>query len=188
VVVAAQSIQTPDPVRQLAARLDDPTVAQSLHTLLDHADLLAVLVLGLDGLARRGDVITDALVDSVSELRALQRPAGLPDAAELLRIGQQIGAMVGPAVDILPTVEYLLRSDLGDTRVIDIAAMASRAIVAGSQVSEAASEKERRPGLFALWRASRDKDTRRALGFGLGVAKALGRELKAAEGAPTTRD
>ena len=187
-VVVAQPVQTPDPVRQLAARLDDPAVAQSLHQLLDHVDLLAVLVIGLDGLARRGDVITDALVDSVSELRAVERPAGLPDAAQLLQIAQQIGGMVGPAVDILPTVEYLLRSDLADTRVIDIAAMASRAMVTGAQATEAGSKKERRPGLFALWRASRDEDTRRALGFGLGIAKALGRELKQADSAPTTKN
>jgi hypothetical protein len=186
VVVVAQPVQ--DPVSQLAARLDDPAIAQSLHQLLDHADLLAILVIGLDGLARRSDAITGALVESLTELRAVERPAGLPDSAHLLQIAQQLGGMVGPAVDMLPTVEYLLRSDLGDTKVIDIAAMASRAIVAGSQAAETGSEKERRPGFFALWRAFRDEDTRRALGFGLGVAKALGRELKAAENPPIIQD
>jgi hypothetical protein len=188
VVVVAQPVQALDPVSQLAARLDDPAVARSLHQLLDHADLLAVLVIGLDGLARRSDAITDAMVDSLAELRAVERPAGLPDAAHLLQIAQQIGGMVGPAVDMLPTVEYLLRSDLGDTKVIDVAAMASRAIVAGSLATEAGSKKDRRPGFFALWRAFRDPDTRRALGFGIGVAKALGRELAQAENAPTAQD
>jgi hypothetical protein len=188
VVVVAQSVQAQDPVSQLAARLDDPAVAQSLHQLLDHADLLAILVIGLDGLARRSEAVTDALVSSVAELRAVERPAGLPDAAHLLQIAQQLGGMVGPTVDMLPTVEYLLRSDLGDTRVIDIAAMASRAIIAGSQASETGPEKQRRPGFFALWRAFRDEDTRRALGFGLGVAKALGRELKQADASPTSQD
>ena len=53
----------------LMARLEDPAVAASLVTLLDHADLLAVLVQGLDGFIARSEIIGNSLLDSVTELR-----------------------------------------------------------------------------------------------------------------------
>jgi hypothetical protein len=183
-VVVAQPVQSPDQVSALSARLADPAVVASLNQLLDHADLLAILVAGLDGLIRRGDTISDSLVGVAGELRGVQRSAGLPDAAQLLDGAQRLGAIAGPAMDLLPTVEYLLRSDLGDTRVVDVAAMASRAVVVASEQSGTAPARERRPSLWSLWKALRDNDTRRALGFGLAVAKALGKELNDADAKP----
>jgi hypothetical protein len=168
----------------LSARLADPAVVASLNQLLDHADLLAILVAGLDGLIRRGDTISDSLVEVAGELRNVQRSAGLPDAAQLLTGAQRLSGMVGPAVDLLPTLEYLLRSDLGDTRVVDVAAMASRAVMSASEKSGTLTVRERRPGLWSMWKALRDDDTRRALGFGLAVAKALGKELNDADAGP----
>jgi hypothetical protein len=181
VVAATHVTATPDPARDLAARLDDPQVVQSLQSLLDHADLLAVLLVGLDGLIRRGDTIADSLAEGVSELRSVQRPDGLPDSGQLLDAARKLGGMLEPTLDVLPTFEYLLRSDMGDRRVIDVAAMASRAVLAGSETSAAAPARQRRPGIFGLWRALRDDDTRRALGFVLAVAKSLGQELRGDE-------
>jgi hypothetical protein len=183
-VVVAQPVQSPDQISALSARLADPAVAASLNQLLDHVDLLAILVAGLDGLVRRGDTISDSLVAVAGELRGVQHSAGLPDAARLLGSAQRLGAILGPAMDLLPTVEYLLRSDLGDTRMVDVAAMASRAVVVATERSAAAPERERRPGLRSMWKALRDSDTRRALGFGLAVAKALGKELNDADAKP----
>jgi hypothetical protein len=64
-----------DAVRQ---RLDDPRVAEALNSLLDHADLLAVIVAGLDGFVRRGDDITENLTSAIGELKGLDRADGRP--------------------------------------------------------------------------------------------------------------
>jgi uncharacterized protein YjgD (DUF1641 family) len=128
--------QQPDPAQALAERLAEPRTAAAINTLLDHADLLALLVSGLDGLVSRGDTITDSLADGVSEL---------------------------------------LGSDLVDPKVIEIAALASRAVTTGA---EQASRRDLRvTGVVGLARALRDPDVSRALGFALSIAKALGREL-----------
>jgi hypothetical protein len=128
--------QQPDPAQALAERLAEPRTAAAINTLLDHADLLALLVSGLDGLVSRGDTITDSLADGVSEL---------------------------------------LGSDLVDPKVIEIAALASRAVSTGA---EQASRRDLRvTGVVGLVRALKDPDVSRALGFALSIAKALGREL-----------
>nr|7UTD_Q Chain Q, Type 2 [NiFe]-hydrogenase Huc membrane adapter subunit [Mycolicibacterium smegmatis MC2 155]7UTD_R Chain R, Type 2 [NiFe]-hydrogenase Huc membrane adapter subunit [Mycolicibacterium smegmatis MC2 155]7UTD_S Chain S, Type 2 [NiFe]-hydrogenase Huc membrane adapter subunit [Mycolicibacterium smegmatis MC2 155]7UTD_T Chain T, Type 2 [NiFe]-hydrogenase Huc membrane adapter subunit [Mycolicibacterium smegmatis MC2 155] len=59
------------PVDGIRRRLDDPQVAEALNSLLDHADLLAVLVKGLDGFVRRGDDIANNLTSAIGELKAL---------------------------------------------------------------------------------------------------------------------
>ena len=46
------SVNGAGPADAVRERLDDPRVAEALTTLLDHADLLAVLVSGLDGFVR----------------------------------------------------------------------------------------------------------------------------------------
>jgi hypothetical protein len=128
--------QQPDPAQALAERLAEPRTAAAISTLLDHADLLALLVSGLDGLVSRGDTITDSLAYGLSEL---------------------------------------LGSDLVDPKVIEIAALASRAVTTGA---EHASRRDLRvTGVVGLARALRDPDVSRALGFALSIAKALGREL-----------
>ena len=57
------------PADALRDRLDDPQIASSLNSLLDHADLLAVLVTGVDGLLRRGDEIGESVTAAVDEIR-----------------------------------------------------------------------------------------------------------------------
>ncbi|GFG55680.1 hypothetical protein CQY20_08460 [Mycolicibacterium agri] len=47
------------PGDELIQRLYDPQVAASLGVILDHADLLATVIQGLDGMLRRADVISD---------------------------------------------------------------------------------------------------------------------------------
>src|SRR4029450_13103960 len=59
------------PGDELIARLDDPRVASSLSLILDDADLLATLIVGLDGLVRRAEVIGDNLASGVAEVRDL---------------------------------------------------------------------------------------------------------------------
>ena len=73
----AVAVTPADTVRD---RLDDPQVAAALNTLLDHADVLAVLVSGLDGFVRRGDTITSTLSSAVSRFRGASSAGAIPGA------------------------------------------------------------------------------------------------------------
>lgn len=159
----------------LAERLAEPRTAAALNTLLDHVDLLAVLVSGLDGLVSRGDTITESLIGGVTELRAAGEPAQ-KNAAALLATAQQLGKLTPALLDKLPVLEALLGSDLADPKVIEVASMASRAVTAGAEQADRGDPKTL--GVMGLMRSLKDPDVNRALGFVLSIAKSLGRELK----------
>lgn len=141
-----------DPLDALAERLLDPKTASALNTLLDHADLLAVLVSGLDGLVSRGDTITDSLASGAVELRAAQ------------------GAGSGELGRLLVALRQLTRPE-----VVDVVGAASRAVAAGSR--QTAADRTRISGIRGLLRAIKDPDVSRTLGLAASVAKAFGREL-----------
>ncbi len=166
--------QPPDPAQALAERLAEPRTAAALGTLLDHADLLAVLVSGLDGLVSRSETITDSLIDGVSELRAAGQPART-NAAQLITTAQQLSTLTPALLDKLPVLEALLGSDLADPKVIELASLAARAATSGAEQAPQASIKV--SGVRSLLRALKDPDVSRALGFVLSIAKALGKEL-----------
>lgn len=161
--------------QQLAARLEDPRVAASLDTLLDHADLLAVIVSGLDAALTRSPTMMVALSQGLEDARKLSGES-LPDPSELTRLAQGLSTLVGPLTEMLPTLEALMKSDLADPRVIDTASMASRAVVAGAE--QARREQPEISGVFALMRALKDPDVSRGLGFVVAVAKAFGQQLR----------
>lgn len=167
----------PDPVEALIARLDEPNVANGLHQLLDHLDLLAVLVNGLNGLMTRGDTISDSLADAVIEMRGAK--LGMPDLGQTLALVQHLGGLVTPLLNVLPSVESALQSDLGGVGLADIAGAASRAAVRG--VQQATTERAQINGVRALLKVVKDPDVGRALGFIVAIAKALGQELKTLE-------
>lgn len=166
----------------LAERLAEPQTAAALSTLLDHVDLLAVLVSGLDGLVSRSDTITESLIDGVSELRAAGEP-GRRSATQLMATAQQLAALTPALLDKLPVLEALLGSDLADPRVIEIASMAARAVTTGA-VTAGAEQADRGDlkvsGVVGLLRSLKDPDISRALGFVLSIARALGKELNKA--------
>jgi Protein of unknown function (DUF1641) len=161
----------------LTQRLAEPRTAAAMNVLLDHADLLALLVSGLDGLISRGDTITDSLAEGVSELRAVGDPA-LANATKLASTAKQLGALAPPLLEKLPVLEALLDSDLADPQVIELASMASRAVIKGAEQAHRTDLKV--TGIVGLVRALKDPDVSRALGFVLSIAKALGQELDGA--------
>jgi Protein of unknown function (DUF1641) len=178
--------QPPDPARALnparaaaagqalADHLAEPRTVAALNTLLDHADLLAVLVSGLDELVSRGDTIAESFADSVSELRAAGQPAR-SSAAQLVTTAQQLGTLTPALVGKLPVLEALLSSDLAAPELIEVAGMASRAVITGADQAQVSDLKV--TGVVGLLRALKDPDVSRALGFVLSIAKALGKEL-----------
>ncbi|EMF57077.1 DUF1641 domain-containing protein [Streptomyces bottropensis] len=175
-----ESALDPDPVEALVARLEEPNVAGALHELLNHADLLAILIHGVDGLMSRSDTISDSLADAVTELRQF-KPAGLPEASQMIELARQLSGLITPLLDVLPRIEDAVRSDVGGVGFPDIVAAASRAAVRGTR--QAASEQTQVNGLRALLRVVKDPDVGRAIGFVVAIAKALGQELKALDAA-----
>ncbi|WP_432989623.1 DUF1641 domain-containing protein [Dactylosporangium sp. CA-233914] len=172
----------PEPLNDLLARLAEPRTVESLNRLLDHLDLLALLVVGLDGLLQRGDTIAESIGEAVRELR----PAGSSvDVGALLDLGQQCVAAAPAVLTMLPVLENVADSELSDPRLIELASTVSRAAVRGA--AEAKREPARKAGLRTLLRASRDEDVARALTFAVSIAKALGQELAADRKAGTTQ-
>jgi len=164
-----------DQAHALAKRLAEPRTAAAVNTLLDHADLLAILVSGLDALVSRSDTITESFADGVSELRAVGEPARV-NATQLAATAKQLSALAPPLLDKLPVLEALLSSDLADPKVIELASMASRAVTRGAEQADRGDL--RVTGVVGLLRALKDPDVSRALGFVLSIAKALGKELE----------
>lgn len=168
------------PADQLRDRLDDPAIAASLNSLLDHADLLAILVTGLDGLVRRGDQISDSVASAVDEIRGASLTANLPGLDEVKAgLGsvdlQALASLASALVAAAPTMNKILNSPLVDPQAADVLAELGQALVEGK--AAAAADPGGPKGLFGLWRVSKDKDINRGLGFLVQVARAFGRQL-----------
>ncbi|MGB3483739.1 MAG: DUF1641 domain-containing protein [Mycobacterium sp.] len=174
------------PADRLRERLDDPEVAASLNSLLDHADLLAILVTGLDGLVRRGDEISESLASAVGDLRgpAAALTASLPRFEEarselrtvdLQSLAVNLAALSTAIVDAMPVMNKLLHSPLVQPEAADVLVELGQALIDGKAAAEADPGGPK--GIFGLWRVSKDKDINRGLGFLIHVARSFGRQL-----------
>lgn len=161
----------------VVAKLEDPRVAAALCDLLEHADLLAVLVTGLDGMVRRGDTITGGLAKAVGDLRgAMAESARDREPVDLPRLAASLRTLSAAVSDATPGLEALLRSALTDPRAVDVASSVARSIITGAE--QARTEPAKPMGALALLRTLKDEDVARGLHFLIHVARAFGRELK----------
>ena len=171
-------LQAPTPGAELIARLDDPQVAASLSLILDHADLVATLIAGLDGMLRRSDVISESVVSAIEEVKGAT--AGykgqklLPDI-DIATLRTSVTNLSTAFIDAAPTFNQLLRSPLTDPQTAQTIADMGDAVLEG----RAAADADRRgpKGVFALMRVTKDPDVLRGLGFMIHVARAFGRKL-----------
>ncbi|MHA7652151.1 DUF1641 domain-containing protein [Mycobacterium sp. ML4] len=170
------------PGDRLRDRLDDPAIAASLNSLLDHADLLAILVTGLDGMVRRGDEISESVASAVSEIRgaSLTVPGFDEVKAELGSVDVQalagtLTSLASALVAAAPTLNKVLNSALLDPQAADVLVELGGALIEGK--AAAAADPGGPRGLFGLWRVSKDQDINRGLGFLIQVARAFGRRL-----------
>ena len=156
---------------RLLDRLEDPRTAAALHTLLDNAELLAVIVGGLDGLARKGEVIGDTLAEVIEEARAAGRATGL----DPMTTSRQLSTLIPTLAAASPAINRILDSPIVEPEPIEVLSETAVALVNGLR---AAQENETQIGLTGLVRASRDEDVQRGLGFLVEVAKVFGRDLR----------
>lgn len=165
------------PGDDLIARLDDPQIASSISLILDHADLLATLVAGLDGLLRRADVISDNVAAGVAEIRDAASTNGRPSlpTVDLTAASDAVTRLSAAAIDATPAIDRLLHSPLTDVRTAEVLADIGEALLAGRQA--AAADPRGPKGIFALMRVAKDPDVSRGLGFMIHIARAFGQRL-----------
>lgn len=173
-VVNGQAAAVLSPADAVRERLDDPRVADALNSLLDHADLLAVLVGGLDGLVRRGDDITNNLTGAVAELKGLNgADTPLPDLAGL---AASLAALSGGLVKATPAITTLLDSSLTDPRGAEVISALGDALVSARTAIPPAPR-----GVRGMWKtvrgAAKDPDVGRGLVYLIEVARAFGRRV-----------
>lgn len=163
----ARVVSAPEVLRALEALA---ARAGRLEPLLEVADqapgMLAMLVDGADEEVRR------AQARGLHLDQAVRRGAGA---------ALRFGSMMGPRE--LDGLEALLHSGVLDPAAVHTVAALGRALAAAGEELE-----EGPAGLRGLWRASRDPEVRRALGFAVRVGRAFGRELPAGPGAPPAVD
>lgn len=157
---------------RLLDRLEDPRTAAALHTLLDNAELIAVIVDGLDGLARKGEVVGDTLAEVLEEARAAVRATGL----DPMTTSRQLATLIPTLAAASPAINRIVESPIVDPEPVDVLSETAVALVNGLR---AAQRNETRIGVSGLLKATRDEDVQRGLGFLVEVAKVFGRDLGA---------
>jgi hypothetical protein len=160
-------LSTITPAEVLRARLDDPEVAAALLTLLDNADLLALVVQSLDGLLRRADVISSSVESGLGDVRALA------DSARFLV--EPTRKLAEQAPGIADAASALLDSGMFNREVVTLLGQFADALVTGREA--ALSNGTTVTGLRATLHVLRDPEVGRGLGLLVEVARALGRGL-----------
>jgi uncharacterized protein YjgD (DUF1641 family) len=174
----------------LLAKLEDPQTVASLSSLLDHTDLLAVLIVGLDGLVSRSETVGDAIVGSFAELRNAGVAEELKGKAGELA-GKNKGLLddvIGMATDmakIMPKVAPGL-AELAESGLIDEVIASGMTMPAtvdrigqlmGGVASGLSAEPVEVKGVLSLAKIMKDPDVARGIGFTLGLVKAIGAGL-----------
>lgn len=180
-----QAVDTPRDA--LIRRLEDPQTAASMAQILDHLDLIATLIDGLDGFIRRADVISESVTAGVADIRQLatagdhERPWASVDVGALT---DTLARLSTAAANAAPALERLLNSPLTDVRTADTIADLGEALLEGKQAADA--DHSKRKGLFALLRATKDPDVARGLGLMIHIARAVGRRVGQSPQTPQT--
>lgn len=166
------------PGDRLIQRLDDPGVASSLSLILDHIDLLAILIVSVDGLVRRAEIIGDSVSATVADARqglvAATGERSFPDI-DVAALTDTVTRLASAALDAAPALDRLLHSALIDPQTADVLAQAGDALLEGKKAAEADSRGPK--GIFGLMRVTKDPDVSRGLGFMIQVARAFGKRL-----------
>ena len=169
----------------LTAKLDDPQTAAALLTLLDHVDLLAILVQGLSGMIERSETIGASIGDGIVELRqtfaanpALQGRDVNPDeivSSLIARVVEHSALNDLVAAAESGVIDRILGSGITDPAAVDQLSTLAAGLATGSE--RFATAPIEIGGMFSLLGLLKDPDINRSLSFFATVAKAVGQEL-----------
>ncbi len=174
------------PADQVREKLDDPQVAASLNSLLEHADLLAILVSGLDGLVRRSDTLSDSLTSAIGDFKGSRADANgasltqsIPGidslrSVDLAGLAESFATLSDKVIGATPALNSLLESRLTDPQAADVLAQLGEALVEAKAAT--AKSPDGPKGFFGILKATKDPDVIRGIGFllagGQGLRKA----------------
>lgn len=175
---------------ELSARLNDPVVAEALASLLDRAELLAVLMQGLDQFVARSEVIGDSLLASLAELRATADSTTVlaGSQVDLMAVAEASASLAAVLPKAAPgmvaavesgAIDKLFASGVVGTEAVDQVAVFAHGLVKGSRAF--VSDPVRVGGPLSLMRLLKDPDISRALSFFATITMSIGRELAAAQ-------
>ena len=165
------SVHGHQPIDAVTERLNDPAVAASLVTVLDNAELLSTLVLGLGGLLQRGDMIMDAVAEGVNDIKAAsasRRDGSTPSISELAAVATQLSAAT-------PLLRQILDSKMASSETIELLSLVSEAATEG--VENARRSDSEITGVFSAAKTLRDPEVQRGLGVVVEIARSLGRRV-----------
>ncbi len=170
----------------LIERLEDPRVASGLQNLLDHVDLLAILVVGLDGFVSRSELIGEALVDGVSEIRELSGASATARPLDIGALASSMFALSSAIPKLTPAITRVaddsVLGNLLDSGIVSQESLAHIGLLA-TAVNQGAADATLKPievkGARSIYRQLKDPDVARGLGYTLNILKAVGRELAA---------
>lgn len=170
----------------LVERLEDPRVAAGLQNLLDHVDLLAILVVGLDGFVSRSEVIGAALADSVTELRTAADATKLGAPVDMAGVATSLVALSSALPKLTPTLTRVADEDflanMLDSGIFSPDSLAHIGVLA-TAINQGASDAVEQPiqikGAMSMYRQLKDPDIARGLGYTLSILKAVGHALAA---------
>lgn len=167
---SVRSTRSAQPIDVLAERLNDPGVAASLVTLLDNAELLSTLVLGLSGFISRSEMIVDSLAEGLNDIRTVSasRPAGLPSLEDLKTISAEL-------LEAAPILRQVLASSMTSPATIELLSTISESAVEGAERARANQTQVK--GAFGALKAMKEPEVQRGLGMLIEIARALGRRL-----------
>lgn len=165
-------VGTPQPVDAVMERLNDPAIASSLVTLLDHAELLSTLVLGLGSFIERSDVVMEGIAESVAEFKATGAP--LNDESELSTL-REATAVARQLAASAPLLQQILGSAMARPETVELLSDVSQAATDG--VARARAEDTRVTGPLSAVRTLRDPEVQRGLGVLVEISRSLGRHM-----------
>jgi len=154
----------------LVDRLSEPRTLTALNTLVDNAELIAMMVQGLDELARRADTISDTAAEVIEELRAAGRATGM-DVGETT---QQLAKLIPTFAEAAPAIKRVTDSAIVQEDAVEVVGLTGLALSDGYA---AAMAKDAHVGMRGLLQATRDEHVQRGLGLLIEVARALGRRM-----------
>lgn len=161
-----------EPVEAVVERLNDPAVAASLVTLLDNAELLSTLVIGLSAAIERSDTIMDSVTAGMTEMNDARRGSGdasaFPGPAEIARLATALTRST-------PVIQQVLDSSMVSSDTVALLSLMSGAAVEGAERARRSDTSV--AGVRATLRALKDPDVARGLGLFVEIARSLGRHL-----------
>lgn len=160
----------------LLTRLSSDRTAEAALSLMDHLELLALLVEGLDEFLRRGDTIAQSLSDGFTEIKRLTPSIGAKPSPDLSAMAANLKQLVFSLAEASSEISDLLDSKLLSSEIISLLSTTGEAAVEARQV--VSTTPVRVTGTLSMLRSLKDPDVQAGVSFFLEMAKSMGKRVR----------